>query len=77
MKDLIKAIDNLPWIVKLILCLPGIAIVWSIYRLVRSIAANNVLAIVLSILLLFFGPTIVWIIDLVCVILNKKVWWLC
>ena len=43
MKDLINAIDNLPWIVKLIFCLPVIAIVWSIYRLVRSIAAGNIL----------------------------------
>lgn len=77
MKDLIKAIDNLPWIVKIILCLPVIAIVWSIYRLARSIVAGNLLGIIVSIILLFAGPAIVWVIDLVCVLLNKKVWWFC
>ena len=77
MKDLIKAIDNLPWIVKVILCLPVVAIVWSIYRLVKSIDAGNVLGIVLSIILLFAGPTFVWIIDLICVLVNKKIWWFC
>lgn len=76
MKDLIKAMDKLPWIVKLILCIPALDIVWTIYRLLRSLVAGNTLAIVLSIVLFFCAP-FVWLIDLICVLLNKKVWWLC
>ena len=76
MKDFIKAIDNLPWIVKLILCIPVLDIVWTIYRLVKSIDAQNTLGIVVSIILFFFAP-FVWLIDLICVIVNKKVWWFC
>ena len=76
MKDLIKLFDNLPWIVKIILCLPALDIVWTVYRLIRSLDAGNTVAIVLSIVLFFFAP-FVWLIDLICVILNKKVWWLC
>ena len=77
MKDLIKAMDNLPWIVKLILCIPVLQIVWGIYRVIRSLEAKNVLGIILSILLIFPGASFVWIVDLICVILNKKVWWFC
>ncbi len=77
MKELINAVDNLPWIVKIILCLPVVAIVWSVYRLIRSISAGNVLGIVLSIVLLVAGPSFFWIIDLICVLLKKNVWWFC
>lgn len=77
MKDLIKTIDNLPWIVKIILCLPGIAIFWAFYRIIKSVEAKNVLGIVLGAILIVCGPSFFWIIDLICVILYKKIWWLC
>ena len=76
MKQLISAIDDLPLIVKIIFSLPVIDVIWSVYRLCRSIDKQNVVGIVLAVLLLFFGPTIVWIIDLICVLLNGKVCWL-
>ena len=77
MKDLVKALEGLPWIVKLLL-----VIFWGIYgnlyRLFRSIAANNILGIILSIVLLLCGGFIVlWIFDLVCVIIGKDIWWFC
>ena len=75
MKDLIKAIDNLPFIVKILLCLPVVAIVWQVYRLIKSISDGNVLGIVLAIVLLVAGPSIFWIFDLVCVLLKGKIWW--
>ena len=77
MKDLIKAMDNLPWIVKLILCIPALDIVWVIYRIVKSLVAGNTLAIVLSIVLLIVGIPWLWAIDLVFVLLKKQVWWFC
>ena len=75
MKSLINAIDGLPWIVKLILCIPVLDIVWTIYRICRSVDKGNVIGIVLGVVLLFFAP-FVWLIDLICVILKGKVWWL-
>ena len=76
MKEFINAMDNLPFIVKLILCIPALDIVWTIYRLVRSVDAANTLGIVISVIMLFCAP-FVWLIDLICVLLNKKVWWFC
>lgn len=76
MKDLIKALDNLPLIIKVILCLPALDIVWSVYKLCRSITKNNVLGIVLGILTIIPGAVLMWLIDLITVLLTGKVWWL-
>lgn len=76
MKDFIKAMDDLPFIVKVILCIPALDIIWTVYRLIRSLDAKNTAGIVVSIIM-FFGFAFMWIIDLICVIVNKKVWWFC
>lgn len=76
MKKLVATLEGLPWIVQLILVL-----LWGVYanllRLFRSIAAGNVLAIVLSIVLLCCGTVAfpIWILDIIFVILGKKIWW--
>ena len=76
MDSLIKAIDNLPKIIKLILCIRAIAIVWMIYRLCRSLAKKNIIGIVLAIVLVFVGIPFMWLIDLVCILLKGNVWWI-
>ena len=54
MKDLVKTLEGLPWIVRLI-----ITIIWGLYgnllRLFRSIAAGNVVGMLLALLLLLCG----------------------
>ncbi len=74
LKKLIQFIDELPMIAKLVLCIPVLDIVWSVYRLSRSIVANNTVGIVVGILLIFPGATIVWLIDLICLLINGKIW---
>ena len=76
MKEFLKAMDELPLIAKLILCIPALDIVWTVYRLIKSIDAQNTAGIVASIVLFFCAP-FVWFIDLICIILNKKIWWFC
>ncbi|MCM1131537.1 MAG: hypothetical protein K2M08_05140 [Anaeroplasmataceae bacterium] len=76
MKNLIKAFDDLPLIVKVILCIPMLDIVWSIYKIARSADKSNLLGIILGILTIIPGAFFIWIIDLVTVLLNNKVWWL-
>ena len=76
MKDLVKAFDNLPKLVKIILALPVLDIVWAIYRLCKSISKGNVLGIVLGIVLLLLCPTIFWIVDIITIILFNKVLWI-
>ena len=76
MKSLIKAIDDLPLILKLILCIPMLDIVWSIYKLCRSLTKSNVLGIILAILTIVPGAAFMWIIDIICVLVKGNVWWL-
>ena len=77
MEDFLKVIDELPFIVKVILCIPMLDIVWNIYRLIKSLDANNNVGIILSIILLIVGIPVVWLFDLICVLMNKKIWWVC
>lgn len=76
MKNLIKAFDDLPLIVKVILCIPMLDIVWSIYKIAKSADKSNLLGIILGILTIIPGAFFIWIIDLVTVLLNGNVWWL-
>ncbi len=75
MKSFVRAMDNLPLIVKIILALPMIDIVWVVYRLIKSISNENVLGIVLGVLLLFIGIPFLWLIDIITLIINNNVLW--
>ena len=77
MKDFIKAIDNLPKLIKLILCIPVLDIVWNIYRLIKSLDAKNNTGIILAVVMLIVGIPFMWVVDLVCMLMNKKIWWIC
>lgn len=76
MKSLIKSIDNLPLIVKIILALPILDIVWVVYRLIRSIVHNNVLGIVLAVLLIVIGLPFLWLVDIITLLVLGKVIWI-
>lgn len=72
MKNLIKSFDDMPWVLKLILCLPVLDIVWAVYRICKGADTKNTLMLVVGILWLFVGTTITWIVDLVCTIVSKR-----
>ena len=73
MKGFIKAIDNLPWIVKLLLCLPVVDIVWAIYRIVKGAATGNILMLIVGILWIVIGGTVLWLVDLICILLYGRI----
>jgi hypothetical protein len=77
MKSFIKAMDDLPLILKVILCIPMLDIIWSIYKLIKSVDNGNVFYIILGILVIFPGAAFIWIIDIITVIVSGKVWWIC
>ncbi|MCF7932886.1 MAG: hypothetical protein K9K93_06935 [Acholeplasmataceae bacterium] len=74
MKDLIRAYDQLPFIAKLILALPGIdGIAWGIYRIVKGVEHKDTVMLVAGILWIVLGATIFWIIDMITIIMYNKV----
>ena len=76
MNSIVKSFDSLPKIVKIIFALPFLDIIWAIYRLIRSISKSNVLAILLSIVMLVLCPAIFWIVELITIIVSDKVLWI-
>ncbi|MGL4949243.1 MAG: hypothetical protein ACRC5M_02585 [Anaeroplasmataceae bacterium] len=76
MKDLIKGIENLPMLVKLIFTLL-FGFLTNFYRLFRSIDKQNFIGILLSILLIIFGGFIIlWIVDIITIVLGNDIWWI-
>ena len=71
MKDLIKIVDDLPWIVKIILALPGLDIVWAIYRIIKGYVKKDGVLLVIGVIWILLGWAITWIFDLVTTILYK------
>ena len=76
MKNFIKAMDNLPVIVKILLALPALDIIWNIVRLCKSIAKHNVLGIVLAIILILPGLAFMWLVDIITICVSGKIWWI-
>lgn len=72
MKEFLKSIDNLPLLVKILLCIPAVHLVWGIYRIVSALNAGNMIALIVHIVLLFFEP-IMWVADLIMIILTGNV----
>ena len=76
MKNAVKALESLPWIVRLLLVLL-VGCYGNLLRVFKSVAAKNTVGVVLAVILLLTGGLgIFWIVDLVCVLLNKKIWWI-
>ncbi|MDD3171339.1 MAG: hypothetical protein PHO86_03360 [Bacilli bacterium] len=62
----VKAIDELPLVLKVILALPGIdGVVYGIYRICKGHLIAGILWIVL-------GFAILWIVDIITIILYGK-----
>ena len=56
-----------------------LTILYGIYgnvaRIVRSVMANDAVAIVLSIVVALFGGIVTLIIDIVFLLMGKDIWW--
>ncbi len=68
----VKAMDKLPWVLKLILSLPGLDIVWAIYRIVKGAAKKKTAILIAGILWIIPGAVICWLVDIISCIVSKK-----
>ena len=73
---MIKTMDNLPKLIKLILAIPALDIIWVLYRLCRSLDKNNMVGVILGVVLIFVGIPFMWLIDILCIFFKDKVWWI-
>ena len=72
MNDLIKQVNELPLIVKLLLCIPVVDIFYGICRVINQATKQPIdaLYLVLAILTVFPGAVFMWLVDLICVLMN-------
>ena len=67
--------EKLPLIVKLILCIPFLDIVWSVWKLLKGIISGDVLKIILGILTIIPGAAIMWLLDIIWMLIYKRPFW--
>ncbi len=72
MNDFIKAMDDLPWIVKIILCIPALDIIWAVYRIIKGVAQKNTVILIFGILWIIPGSFICWILDLFTTLFSGR-----
>lgn len=75
MKQFVDMMDNLPLLIKLILCIPAIAVIWWVYRIVKSLSKENTFGVIIGIVLLIVGIPFMWLVDLICILLKGNVVW--
>ena len=76
MKSIINWLDNQSKLVKILLALPFLDIIWVVYRLLKSLDSGNVIGIILAIVLIVIGIPFLWLIDMICIALMDKVFWI-
>lgn len=71
MKGMVKWFENAPIWLKIIFALPGLDIIWAVFRIVKGAAYGKIGLILVGILWILLGWAILWIIDIVSIILKK------
>lgn len=74
MKNFLKEMDNLPKLLKLILCLPALDIIWGVYRIIKGITKESLVQLIVGILWIVPGAVFLWLVDMICLLLNDKIY---
>ena len=71
MKGMVKWFENAPVWLKVIFALPGLDIIWAIFRIVKGVVKGNFGLVIIGILWILLGWAILWIIDIVSILIKK------
>ena len=75
-ENVIKTFDNFSKIIKIILALPVLDIIWAVYRLIKSYEKKNTIGIILALILIIIGIPFLWLVDMISIIIDNKVYWI-
>ncbi len=73
MKKVVKAMDEFPLWLKVILALPILDIVWAVYRIIKGAAYGKVSLVIWGIVWIILGWAIFWIIDIISLIVYRDI----
>ena len=71
MKGMVKWFEDAPIWLKIIFALPGLDIIWAIFRIVKGAATGKIGLVLIGILWILLGWAILWVIDIVSIIVKK------
>lgn len=71
-----KGLEALPLWLKIIFALPGLDIIWMIFRVYKSIVKRNGFGIVLGIALIIIGIPFMWLVDIITLLVTGRVFWI-
>ena len=72
MKELVKKLNGLDLLFKLILCIPVLDLVWSVGRVLNGLAKKDILWTIIGILTIVPGAFFMWLVDLVLILMRGK-----
>ena len=75
MKGMVKWFENAPLWLKIIFALPGLDIIWAVFRIVKGAAYGKIGLVLIGILWILLGWAILWIIDIVSIVMKKHPIW--
>lgn len=75
MKSYINAFDGFSKLVKVLLALPGLDILWVIYRICKSGERKNTLGVVLGVIMIIVGIPFLWLVDMITLATDERVIW--
>lgn len=69
-------LENAPFILKLVFCIPLLDLIWGIWRVIKSVE-NGVdpIRLIIAILLIIPGTVITWVLDLIWVLTKGVGFW--
>ena len=71
MKGMVKWFEDAPVWLKVIFALPGLDIIWAIFRIVKGAVKKDVTLILIGVLWIVLGWALLWVVDIVSIILKK------
>ena len=72
---MIKWFESAPLWLKVIFALPGLDIIWAIFRIVKGATKGKIGILIAGIAWLLLGWAILWVVDIVTIILKKHPIW--
>ena len=69
--DMIKWFEKAPLWLKVIFALPGLDIIWAIFRIFKGAVKKDFGLVLVGILWIVLGWAILWVIDLVSILIKK------
>lgn len=74
MKGFVKWMDDSPLWLKIVFALPVLDLVWAVYRIIKGAAYGKVSTLIGGIVWIIFNLLpILWLVDLICVCVWKRI----